>query len=225
MERKNAFKVLVNYKKYLFNKTLKFDISWHTDRQSWDSIDKIEKSTRSLFTFSENSFEIVGIVVRAIGTIFALLYFSVWISLWVFVAVSFSLYIIFMFDMKLVPLYKKINWAENQISAKIYDSLSNITSIIILNIKKLVIKDVEESLFLPEKPYFKRVILNEKKWFVGDVLFTLTTVLPLVIYVLIHYKQNLVIQIWTVSALYMYLTNMSRVHIRVLKKKLLIIWI
>lgn len=64
LERKNAFKVLVNYKRFLFNKTLKFDLSWHTDRQSGDSIDKIEKSTKSLFTFSENTFEIIWILVK-----------------------------------------------------------------------------------------------------------------------------------------------------------------
>lgn len=123
----------------------------------------------------------------------------------------FSLYVIFRFDLKLIPLYKKINGAENQISAKIYDSLSNITSIIILNMKKLVIKDVESSLHLPEKAYYKRVILNEKKWFVWDMLFTLTTIIPLVIYIWMHYKNHSIIEIWTISALYMYLTSLSRV--------------
>jgi len=71
-----------------------------------------------------------------------------------------------MFDRKLIPLYRKINNAENKISAKIYDSLSNITSIIILKIKKLVIKDVEKNLYLPQEPYYERVIVNEKKWFI-----------------------------------------------------------
>ncbi len=211
LERRNAFKVLVSYKKHLFNKVLNFDISWHTDRQSGDSIDKVEKATRSLFTFSENSFEVTGLLVRAVGSILALIYFNAGISLGIFIALYIGLYIIFRFDMKLIPLYKKINSAENKISAKIYDSLSNITSIIILNIKNLVIKDVEQNLHLPEEPYIKRVILNEKKRFFWDVFFTLTTTIPLIIYLLLHYKQHSIIEIWTISALYMYLTNLSKV--------------
>ncbi len=211
LERKNAFLVEVNYKEFLFERVLNFDLWWHTERQSGDSIDKIEKSTKSLFVFSQDSFEVVGICIRAVGTIVALLFFSVWIALGVLVAMVICLFVIFSFDKRLVPLYKEKNLLENKISAKIYDSLSNITSIIILNIKKLVSKGVSESLYTPQKSFSKQVVLNENKWMVGDLLFDLITAVPVVCYVLVAYNTWSIIEVWTISALYMYLANLSRV--------------
>jgi len=211
LENKNAFIVNINYKAYLFEKTLNYNLSWHDDRQSWETIDKIDKATRWLKEFSSNSFQIIEIIVRAVWTIFALIYFWFWMSIIVLLVIIISLYIIFLFDKKLIPQYDSINIFENKISAKIYDSLSNITSIIILNIKKLVLKDVKKSFHLPQKVYYKNIVLNEIKWFVWNVLLRCVTVFPIIYYVWYHYTTTNAIQIWDVSALYLYLNNLSLV--------------
>ncbi len=209
LEVKNAFLVKTNYKKYLFEKVLNFNLTWHNDKQSWDSIDKIEKATKSLYNFCSGSFRIVAILIKAIWTMIILLYFNIWISFWVFIAIIFSLYILFLFDKKLIPQYKEINLLENKISAKIYDSLSNITSIIILNIKKIVLKDVKKNLFLPQKVFYKNIILNEIKWFTGSVLFRIITIVPVIFYIWYNLENKIILEIWTLSALYLYLTNLN----------------
>ena len=211
IENKNAFLVKVNYKKYLFEKVLDFDLNWHNDKQSWNTIDKIEKATKSLNEFWRRIFRVIGVVIKAIGTILVLLYFNIWISVWVLLFIIFWLYILFQFDKRLIPLYKKNNLLENIISAKIYDSLSNITSIIILNIKKIVNKDVSKNLLLPKEVYYKNVVLNELKWFVWDIIFRFITILPLIFYIWYNYQQKSIIEIWTISALYLYLSNLSSV--------------
>lgn len=211
MERKNAFLVRINYKKYLFKKTLSFELDWHNNNQSWDSIDKIEKATTSLYDFSWHIFAIIQIVISAIWTIIALLYFGIYISIWVLISIICGLYILSLFDKKLVPQYKSINISENKITAKIYDSLSNITSIIILNIKKLVLSDIWKSFFLPEKVFNKNIVLNELKWFSWSIFLRIITILPIGFYILQNYQNDITIQVWTISALYLYLSNLSSV--------------
>ena len=209
IESKNAFMVKLNYKKYLFKKVLDFDLNWHNSKQSGDTIDKIEKATKSLSDYSQRFYRIIGILIKAIWITLALIYFSVWISIWVLITIVFGLFILFKFDKKLVPKYKSVNLSENKISAKIYDSLSNITSVIILNIKKLVLKDVWKSLYLPKKKYDEKVVLNELKWFVWDTIFDLIKIVPVIFYIWFNYEQKDTIEIWTISALYLYLSNLS----------------
>jgi len=42
------------------------------------------------------------------------------------------------FDRRLVPQYDELNDQDNSISAKVYDAISNITTVIILRIEKLI---------------------------------------------------------------------------------------
>lgn len=210
-ERKNAFLVRMNYKKYLLEKSFDFGLNWHNDRQSWDSIDKIEKATSSLYEFSGHSFAVIKILIKAIWTIIVLLYFSFYISLWISIWIILGFYILSIFDKKLVPQIKSINLSENKISAKIYDSLSNITSIIILNIKKLVLKDIEKSFLLPKKVFDKNIVLHELKWFTWSVFLRFINIAPLIWYILYSYNQKTVIEIWTISALYLYLFDLDKV--------------
>lgn len=75
LERQNAFLLRVSYKKYLFEKALNFNLDWHNNKQSGDSIDKIEKSTSGLYEYASHFFLVIRIMVKAIGTIVALFYF------------------------------------------------------------------------------------------------------------------------------------------------------
>lgn len=211
LEKKNAFLVRYNYQTFLINKVLKFNLSWHNNRQSWNTIDKINKSTASLFTFSKRTFSVISIIIKIVWITIALSFFNVWISIWALIMVSIILYIISTFDKKLIVQYKEINNVQNKISAKIYDVLSNITSVIILNINKLVYKDISNNILSEEDIYNKNTILIEKKWFVWDILFQFILVLPLFFYLWINIDNINWIEIWTITALYMYLSKLMNV--------------
>lgn len=107
LERNNAFFVKNQYKKYLLEKVLNFNISWHNDKQSWDSIDKIDKASGALFDFCQWSYKKISFLVNAIWIIIALSFFHVWIAIWVFILVGLVLFLIYLFDKKLIPQYKK----------------------------------------------------------------------------------------------------------------------
>jgi hypothetical protein len=65
------------------------------------------------------------------------------------------------FDKKLVGQYEKLNIFNNKVSAKVFDVFSNITSVVILSIKKVVLKDIEKTIEKPRSLFIKNTKLNE----------------------------------------------------------------
>ncbi len=212
LERTNSFIVRKKYKEYLLKKVLDFNLNWHSNMDSGDTIDKINKSTTGLFNFSGTTFRVLYIIVQIIGVTIALTYFDLRIGIFSLFSTIFAFFILYQFDKRLVPQYKKLNKYENKIEAKIFDSISNITSVIILNIKKSVLNNISKKINNPFILYKKNVVLNERKWFTADILFNLLIViLPLTFYIFNIYKYSLAVEIGTIAALNAYLNKMRNV--------------
>lgn len=118
-------------------------LSWHTDHHSGNTIDKIEKGTNAIFSFSEETFMFIQAFVRLVISLGALIYLDLYASFMVIVISTFIFYIMFIYDKKLIPGYRVVNQLENKISAKVYDVISNITTVIILRIEHLVLGILE----------------------------------------------------------------------------------
>lgn len=211
LERKNAFWVKKNYQMYLFNKIFNQSLSWHSDRDSGDTLDKVNNASQNLFNFCQDTYKIVGIIVKAIGTVVALAFFSLWISLGVAIVTIFSFLILYQFDKRMILHYKEMNKYGNRISAKIYDAISNVITILILRITDVTTRSIDKSLLGPKEVWWKYVAFNEKKWFVGNMLFRGMIVIPLGYYLYISSQTTSVFEIGTFSALYLYLSNYSQV--------------
>ncbi len=207
-----AFRTELKYKKYLLGGVLGLGLSWHTERDSGNTIDKINKASEAMFQFSRNTFIIIEVFVQVIGTTIILLFFNIYIGLVALALLIVALLIIFQFDLRLVPQYKKLNLFDNKILARIFDVLSNITTIKVLNIEKPIVSSTLKIFWKPFQLYKKNKILIELKWFTGSVLFTFIVVLPLTVYVLFSLKHNIEIEVGTLSALYLYLSGLIGVY-------------
>gem|GEM_PF-3802665 len=64
-----------------------------------------------------------------------------------------------------------------------------------MNIKKIVLKDVKKNLFLPQKVFYKNIILNEIKWFTGSVLFRIITIVPVIFYIWYNLENKIILEI------------------------------
>ena len=179
IELRNAFLVRANYKKYLLEGTMALPAKWHSDHHSGNTIDKIEKSTRALHEFSGMSYEIIESIVRLVGSTVALAFFhleSLFIIIFmVVVTVSFILNI----DKTLIKQYKELFKIENEISAKMFDVISNITTVIILRVEKMLSTSIMKKVMKPFDLFAKNNIVNETKWFVVSVCTSLMTFLVL----------------------------------------------
>ena len=204
LETTNSFLVRANYKKYLLDGTIGLPLEWHTEHHSGDTIDKIEKGTKALYSFSESSFQFIQAVVRFVGSVFALALFNldtVFIALLLtFIAIR----IIVEFDKTLVKQYKELNKAENKISAKIYDVISNIATVVILRVEELLSRDLWKNIMQPYTLFVTNVKLNEWKWFTASLVSGTMTSFVLGYYGFMAFRHGEVILVGTLFALYSY---------------------
>ena len=211
LENKNAFLVSANYKKYLFDGVMDLPMEWHTNHHSGDTIDKIGKGTQAMFHYSNGTFQIIESVIRLVSSYIVLFYFNVHAGYIVLGMIIVTLFMIFRFDKILVRQYKMINHAENKISEKIFDAISNITTLIVLRIEKLVSSSLYEHIMAPFALYSTNKKIGEAKWFLVGMFTTITTILVLGSYFYIGIKGESVILVGTVYALYRYVERISEV--------------
>ena len=204
IETRNAFLVRANYKQYLLRGTLSLPMAWHTDHHSGDTIDKIEKGSRALFDFSENGFQIIQATVRFIGSIVALALFSFNTLFVILFTTIIAIRIIIRFDRAIVPKYRELNSAENKISAKIYDGISNISTVIILRAESLLESDIAKSIRRPFELFVHTTKLNEWKWFMASIASSATSFFVLGLYAFSTLRSGEAILIGTLYALYSY---------------------
>lgn len=164
-ENRNAFFVRTNYKNYLLKGVMMLPMEWHVDHHSGDTIDKIEKGTVALFSFSERTFEIIQALIILTIAFIVMLLFDPLAGGAALVISMLTFYIISLFDKKLVPGYTRVNRIENTISAKIFDALSNVATVIILRVEPLVLKSIDDFIRRPFWQYNVNIKLNEWKWF------------------------------------------------------------
>lgn len=182
MEQINSFKARMNYRKSLLKGVMTLPMEWHADHHSGDTIDKVEKGTGGLYSFSQVSFQIIYAVVSLIGSYAILVYFSPSAAYIVLAMLILSAWITIRFDRVLIDQYKELNKAENQISESVFDAISNIATVIILRVEKLVFKALVNKIEKPLALYKKNVRISETKWFLTNVCAAAMTIIVMTVY-------------------------------------------
>jgi ABC-type multidrug transport system fused ATPase/permease subunit len=214
IEMSNAFKARRNYRERLLSGVMSMPLSWHSDHHSGDTIDKIEKGTTALFRFSEDSFEIIYAIIQFIGSLSMLVYLypkSFPIALVMF---GISIIITIKFDKILIDQYRSINKSENEISQSVFDSISNITTIIILRVEKLVFDSISHKIEKPYKLFHRSNKLNEFKWFLTSFCCRIMIVSVLLVYFWEHIGLKEGIQVGSAYLLFDYLNKVRDIFFR-----------
>ena len=204
IEQDTAFTIKKNYKEYLLRGVMALPLSWHTDHHSGDTIDKVEKGTNAIFYFSESTFEFIDAFIRIIISFVALIFLDLYSAIVVIVTSLFIFYIMIYYDKMIIPGYSIVNKLENKTSAKIFDIISNITTVIILRIENLVFKSISKAIDLPFSQLRKNNINNEFKWFWAAVLGQSSIVIALAIYLFSNISTGKVILVGSIYILYSY---------------------
>jgi ABC-type multidrug transport system fused ATPase/permease subunit len=212
-ENRNAFFVRQKYKNYLLNGTMALPIEWHADHHSGDTIDKIEKGTTALFNFSERTFEIIETAILLVFAFSVMLFFD---PLAGAVAIGMTIIVFFvltLFDRKLVPGYSIVNLSENRISEKIFDVLSNITTIIILRVEPLVLKAIDNYIKAPFAQFNVNNKINEWKWFFASLFGRILMITVIGIYLISHLGNNAIL-VGTIYIIYGYANRVRETFFR-----------
>lgn len=204
LEESNGFLVRANYKKYLLEGTIGLPLEWHTEHHSGETIDKIEKGTKDLFNFSSNSFQFIQTIVRFVGSVIALAIFNLNAIFIVILITLIAVRIIIQFDRTLVKQYRELNKAENKTSAKVYDVISNISTVVILRVEQLLSRDLWKSIMKPFPLYVRNAKINEWKWFSASMVSGTMISFVLGFYVYLALRHGETILVGTLFALYSY---------------------
>lgn len=211
MERDNAFRVRAKYKEQLLAGTMALPMEWHVDHHSGDTIDKIEKGTRAVYEFTENSFQVVQALVKFVGSIIAIAFFNLNAVFVAILLVILSLRALSAFDKKLVDQYAKLNQADNKISAKLFDALSNISTVIILRVEHLLERDISQAIMKPLTLFVANSKLNEWKWFTASMSAGFLQFLVLGLYTFFTVERDGTILVGSLFALYTYTNRINDV--------------
>lgn len=203
IENRNAFLVRRSYNNYLLRGTMALPLEWHTDHHSGDTIDKIEKGSTALFNFSERTFEVIQGIITLITAFCAMFFFDALAGGMALGISIFTFFVLTLFDKRLVPGYKIVNQMENTISAKIFDALSNVTTVIILRVEALVLKSIDEFIKKPFRKFHENNKINEWKWFSASIFGRVTVIIVVGIYLLSHISAGAVL-VGTIYILYGY---------------------
>ncbi len=209
IEQSNAFRARINYRRYLLRGVMTLPMEWHTDHHSGDTLDKVEKGTGALFNFSESSFEIIYAIVKLVGSYAVLIYFSRPAAYIVLAMMIVSAIITMRFDRVLIGRYKDLNHAENRISESVFDAISNISTVIILRVERLVFGAIMRKVEEPFDLKRRTNVLNEFKWFLTNLSCAVMTALVLGIYFWQHVGTSQGVLIGSIYLLIKYLEEIS----------------
>lgn len=170
MERQLAFTLSRNFMEEVYHKILHLPVKWHQDHHSGSTINKLRKAHEALRDFFQNGF----IYFYSFGKFFfsfgAMLYFSPLFGAIGVILGVFTIWIIAKFDKVFIRSLKEVNEREHEVSSTLFDSLSNIITVITLRLEKRIQATYIGKLMAVYPPFKKNVSVNEWKWFTAQMM-------------------------------------------------------
>ncbi len=165
MERKMAFDISRNFLNELYHKTVHLPVKWHQDNHSGATINRVRKAYSALMQFFDEGFMYFHTIASMLMAISAMIYFSpLFGGIAVFLG-FFVIYIIFQFDKPFIEATREVNEREHEVSSTLFDSLSNIITVITLRLEKRMEVGVDNKVAAIFPPFRRKVLINEWKWF------------------------------------------------------------
>jgi ATP-binding cassette, subfamily B, bacterial len=170
MERELAFNVSKNFLEDLYHKVLHLPAKWHQDNHSGSTISKLQKAYLALRDFFQNGFVYLHSFGKFIFSFGAMLYFSpLFGAIGVLIGI-FTVWIIRKFDKPFIKTLREVNAREHEVSSTLFDSLSNIVTVITLRLEKRIKVSFMKKVGEVAPPFVTNVKVNEWKWFTAQML-------------------------------------------------------
>lgn len=189
-ERTLAFNLSQNYLMETYHQTLHLPVKWHQDNHSGAIINRVRKAYEALKHFFQDGFMFFHSFAKFIFSFSAMLYFSPLFGAIGAVLGAITIWLIFQFDKPLIRHLNETNEKEHIVSANLFDSLSNINTVITLRLEKQMEKSLLQKVRDVFPPFRKNVVVNEWKWFVADMLVALVYAVITIGYVIQHWTPG-----------------------------------
>ncbi len=190
VERSLAFNLSRNFLQELYHQTLHLPVKWHQDHHSGATINRIRKAYEALKDFFQNGFMYMYTLTKFLSSFIAMLFFSPLFGAIGVMIGAVTVWIIFKFDKPFMKTVDETNEKEHVVSSTLFDSLSNIITVITLRLEQRMEKSLLKKANEVYPPFISSVKINEWKWFVADVLVTLVYVVTAVGYIYQHTRPG-----------------------------------
>lgn len=201
MERKLAFNLSRNFLQELYHQTLHLPVKWHQDHHSGATINRIRKAYEALKDFFQNGFLYMYALSKFTFSFIAMVVFS---PLFGAIGVGLGIitvWVIFKFDKPFIKALDETNEKEHVVSSTLFDSLSNIITVITLRLEKRMENSLMSKVSQVFSPFIRTVKINEWKWFVADMLVGLIYVVTVVGYVYQNWEPGKIFMVGNLVAL------------------------
>ncbi|MDI9870471.1 ABC transporter ATP-binding protein [Flectobacillus roseus] len=211
MERSLAFNLSRNFLHELYHQTLHLPVKWHQDNHSGATINRIRKAYEALKTFFQDGFMYLHAFSKFFFSFIAMLYFSPLFGAIGVLLGIFTIWVIAQFDKPFIKALDETNEREHVVSSTLFDSLSNIITVITLRLEKQMEQSLSDKIKHVFAPFRKQVVINEWKWFVADMLVGLIYVVITVGYVYQNWEVGKVFMVGGLVTLLGYVNNFTSV--------------
>lgn len=168
IERELAFNMSRNFLQELYHKSLHLPVKWHQDHHSGATINRIRKAYEALKAFFQDGFMYMHSIAKFVFSFAAMLYFAPLFGLVALLLGFFVVIIILKFDKPYIKTLEQVNEGEHIVSSTLFDSLSNIITVITLRLQKRMEEGIMQRVSNIFPPFRKNIIVNEWKWFVVE---------------------------------------------------------
>jgi ABC-type multidrug transport system fused ATPase/permease subunit len=170
MERVLAFHLSRNFLQEKYHQVLHLPVKWQQDHHSGATINRVRKAYESLRDFFDRGFIFLYTLNKFIISVGVILYFS---PLFGGIAILMGIATIFVirnFNRPFLRAVDEVNEREHVVSATLFDSLSNIMTVITLRLEKSMESGLLAKVRAVFRPFRRSAVINEWKWFCAEML-------------------------------------------------------
>jgi len=211
MERKLAFKLSQNYLDELYHQLIHLPVSWHKDNHSGSTINRLRKAYTALKDFFQLGFVYFQSLLKFVISFSVMLYFSPLFGSIAIVLGFVTFWVILKFDKPFRASLEEVNEAEHVVSSNLFDSLSNMMTVITLRLEKRVHAGLMEKVKAVFPPFSKNVVINEWKWFTAQMFVAMIYIVMVVGYVYQHTRPGQVFMLGGLVTLLGFVTQFTSV--------------
>ncbi len=186
-ERELAFNISKNYLHRLYHQAVHLPVAWHQDHHSGSVISRIRKAYDAIRMFFQTGFRYVNILTRFLVSLAAMFYFSPLFGGIALILGVVAVWVILEFDKPFIKYHNETNEREHKVYSNLFDSLSNIVTVITLRLEKRMERGLSDTIQRVFSPFIRKVYINEWKWFTVDTIVTIIYLITVAGYIYQNY--------------------------------------
>jgi ATP-binding cassette subfamily B protein len=173
MERSLSFNLSRNFLQEKYHQVLHLPVKWQQDHHSGATINRVRKAYESLRDFFDHGFMYVYAIMKFVVSVGAMLYFIPFYGAIALGLGILNILIIRKFDRPFVKALTEVNEKEHVVSATLFDSLSNIMTVITLRLERSMETGLMNKVRAIFRPFRRSFVINEWKWFTAEMIIVL----------------------------------------------------